>query len=90
MKDIYRIAGINILIESLYPEVHEYCRDYLADDAHPDFSVSTFQLKAICILERSEHNHISRISPAVPAGVQAREENIHQQAAFLREAQVRS
>ena len=43
MKNIYRLAGRNILIESLYPEVHAYCRDYLAENADPDFSVSISQ-----------------------------------------------
>ncbi|MBQ7217040.1 MAG: hypothetical protein IJS39_13775 [Synergistaceae bacterium] len=43
MKNIYRIAGRNILIESLYPDVHAYCRDYLSENADPDFSVSISQ-----------------------------------------------
>ncbi|MBQ9433371.1 MAG: hypothetical protein IJU26_04055 [Synergistaceae bacterium] len=43
MKNTYTIAGRNILIESLYPDVHEYCRDYLAENAAPDFSVSISQ-----------------------------------------------
>ncbi len=35
----YRFAGINVRITSLYPDVHEYCRDYLTE-GDPDFSVS--------------------------------------------------
>ena len=43
MKNIYRIAGRNILIESLYPDVHEYCRGYLAENSDNDFAVSISQ-----------------------------------------------
>ncbi len=43
MKNTYRIAGRNIFIDSLYPDVHSYCREYLNENADPDFSVSTSQ-----------------------------------------------
>ena len=43
MKNIYRIAGKNISIESLHHDVHDYCRDYLTENATPDFSVQIEQ-----------------------------------------------
>ena len=43
MKNIYRIASRNILIESLYPDVHTYCREYLAENSDTDFAVSISQ-----------------------------------------------
>ncbi len=42
MNNVYRIAEKNIGINSIYPEVHEYCKDYLVD-AQPDFIITTAQ-----------------------------------------------
>ena len=42
MKQIYRIAGKAIEIESIHDEVHELCREYAAEGS-PDFSVSVTQ-----------------------------------------------
>ncbi|MBQ7592887.1 MAG: hypothetical protein IJU48_00875 [Synergistaceae bacterium] len=38
----YKIAGKIIEINSLYPDIHDYCRDYVFDGI-PDFHVSTSQ-----------------------------------------------
>lgn len=38
MTKKYKIAGKLIEITSIYPDVHEYCKDYAAD-GEPDFSV---------------------------------------------------
>ncbi len=43
MKNIYRIAGQNIAIESIHQDVQDYCSEYLAENAAPDFSVSISQ-----------------------------------------------
>ena len=42
MKQTYRIAEKTIAIESLHEEVHELCKDYVAE-GEPDFSVSVEQ-----------------------------------------------
>ncbi len=39
MTDVYRMAGRNIEITSLYPDVHAYCAAYRAEGT-PDFSVA--------------------------------------------------
>ena len=38
MENVYKYAGKNVRIVSLYPDVHEYCRDYLSDEC-PDFEI---------------------------------------------------
>lgn len=39
-KGLYSFADINVEVTSVYPRVHDYCKDYKAD-GEPDFSVST-------------------------------------------------
>lgn len=41
MISIYKIAGRNIAVSSLYDEVHHLCRDYISPSAVPDFMVET-------------------------------------------------
>ncbi len=53
MTHTYRIADKNIRIISLYPAVHEYCRDYLTD-AEADFTVQTSATDIAWERERSE------------------------------------
>ena len=44
MTGVYRLADLNISITSLYPAVHDMCRDYRAEDGcHLDFAVSVTQ-----------------------------------------------
>ena len=43
MNSTYRIAGKIISIESIHPDVHEYCRDYRTENTAPDFSVCISQ-----------------------------------------------
>lgn len=45
MTDIYRLAGLNIEITSVYPAVHDLCKDYRfhGGNCRPDFAVSTDQ-----------------------------------------------
>ncbi len=40
MKETYKIADIIIEIDSIYRDVHDYCRNYLCDGI-PDFTVTT-------------------------------------------------
>lgn len=40
MKEVYRIGGHVVEIDSLYQQVHELCRDY-RDDGRPELCVST-------------------------------------------------
>ena len=40
MKGIYKIAGKIIEIDSIYKDVHDYCRDYICS-GKPDFIVKT-------------------------------------------------
>lgn len=42
MTNIYKIADKIIEINSIYPDVHDYCREYRYD-GEPDFTVSTTQ-----------------------------------------------
>ena len=42
MKNTYKIADKVILIDSIYPDVHNYCKDYQYD-GKPDFAVSIVQ-----------------------------------------------
>ena len=53
MTGLYRIAGKNIRIESLYATVHEYCRDYRADGA-ADLTVRTSAADLAYEQERSD------------------------------------
>lgn len=39
MEFMIQLADKRIHIESIYPELKTFCKDYLTDDAHPDFSV---------------------------------------------------
>ena len=43
MKGIYKLAGLNIEISSVYEGVHQLCSDYLFDASDIDFSVETGQ-----------------------------------------------
>lgn len=43
MNYIYKIAGKYILIDSLYPDVHNYCAGYRADNFTPDLCVKISQ-----------------------------------------------
>lgn len=52
MTKKYKIAEKMIEITSLYPDVHEYCKDYAAEE-EPDFTISTTQADIVHERERS-------------------------------------
>ena len=43
MTGVYKLAGRNVGVTSLYGEIHTLCRAYAADDCRPDFTVKTGQ-----------------------------------------------
>ena len=57
MTGIYRFADKTVQVDSLYDEVHEYCRDYLCEGT-PDFSVAISHADIEYERRKSEKNDI--------------------------------
>ena len=57
MTGIYRFADKTVQVDSLYDEVHEYCRDYLCEGT-PDFSVAISHTDIEYERRKSEKNDI--------------------------------
>ena len=55
MTGIYRMAELNIKVESLYERVHEYCKDYRTE-GEPDFEVVISQRDIDFERSKSERN----------------------------------
>ena len=62
MKETYKIAEKIIEIDSLYKEVHDYCRDYLCDET-PDFTVTTTNADIEYERQKSARNDIAEGRP---------------------------
>lgn len=70
MTKTYKIAEKLITINSIYPEVHEYCKDYAAD-GEPDFSVVITQADIDAEKQKadSEYAYEGKKSPCFSQGV---------------------
>ena len=62
MKATYKIAEKIIEINSIYEEVHNYCRDYLCD-GKPDFTVTTTENDIEYERQKSARNDIAEGRP---------------------------
>ena len=54
---IYRIAGKNIQVSSIYEDVHEYCFEYRSEDAS-DIAIDISQADIDFEREKSAHEHL--------------------------------
>lgn len=55
-----KLADMYIQMKSKYPELKEFCKDYLAENAVPDFSVSWTEEE---ILQEKEHEQTTNFTP---------------------------
>ena len=64
MKGIYKIAGKIIEIDSIYKDVHDYCRDYICS-GKPDFIVKTTEADIEFDRQKADEFAVSKGLPVI-------------------------